>query len=120
MKHFICAFVTINGLEWSIQTEDMNSTNIGLADYRSLSITLDETVSKETLIRTLKHELTHAIIYSYGLDQIGKFSQEIVCDFMANYSDLLEDLTHQVLKNEYTTLQDYEDVEVEFEENVDE
>lgn len=120
MKHYIYAFVTINGLEWNVITEDINSTNIGLADYRNLTITLDETVSKEVLTRTLKHELTHAIIYSYGLDQIGKFNQEVVCDFMANYSDMLNNLVQQILNNEYTELHERDTPEVEFEMEVKE
>lgn len=119
MKHYICTFVTINGLEWNVITEDIDSTNIGLADYRNLTITLDETVAKDVLIRTLKHELTHAIIYSYGLDQIGKFNQEVVCDFMANYSGMLNDLAQQILNNGYTELQERDDQAVEFEEDID-
>lgn len=115
MANFIDTTVRINEINWTVHTEEMNCTSIGLTDYRSLDITIESDLVYEAMWRTLKHELTHAIIYSYGLDQIGKFSQEIVCDFMANYSDLLNKLAQNVLRAENTKLNISDQVEIDFE-----
>ena len=111
--NYIDTIVCINDINWTVHTEDTGNTNIGLTDYRSLDISVEANLPYEAMYRTLKHELTHAIIYSYGLDQIGKFSQEVVCDFMANYSDMLNRLVHDVLRAETTKL-NIPEVELEF------
>ncbi len=89
----------INGLSWMVEVQPLEGDNIGLTDYRHQTITIEEDLSSGAFKRTLKHELTHAIIYSYGLDQIQEFSQEILCDFMANYSSLLTILFNDVHTN---------------------
>lgn len=106
--------VCINDINWTVHTEDTGNTNIGLTDYRSLDIAVEASLPYEVMYRTLKHELTHAIIYSYGLDQIGKFNQEVVCDFMANYSDMLNRLTQDVLRTEATKI-NVPEFEIDFE-----
>ena len=113
--NYIDTTVRINEINWTVHTEDTGNTSIGLTDYRSLDITVEASLPYEAMYRTLKHELTHAIIYSYGLDQIGKFNQEVVCDFMANYSDMLNSLTQNVLRAENTKLNISSQVEIDFE-----
>lgn len=116
MRQIVNCKVTINDITWTIQSESIDSDAIGLTNYRQQLITMEEDVGMDVFIATLKHELTHAIIYSYGLDQFPKFNQEMLCDFMATHAGELMDLTATILSDDNTQLTDEEEIDVEFEE----
>ena len=90
----------INNFEYKIYFVNYNDEHldIGDNDYRSgmtyfkeKEIYIANNLKRDSYDYTLKHELTHAIIDSYGLLQI-EWNDEIVADFMAIYSKILYEL----------------------------
>lgn len=63
----------------------------GVTDFREKKIYIANNLNNDSYKYTLKHELTHAIIDSYGLLQV-EWNDEIVADFMAIYSSKLKEL----------------------------
>jgi hypothetical protein len=56
----------------------------GVTDFRNKKIYIADNLNKYSYCYTLLHELTHAIIDSYGLLQVD-WNDEIVADFIGNY-----------------------------------
>ena len=92
--------IKINNFEYKLYLVNWNNErlNVGDNDYRSgmtyfkeKEIYIANNLKKDSYNYTLKHELTHAIIDSYGLLQI-EWNDEIVADFMAIYSEILNEL----------------------------
>ena len=72
---------------------------IGCCDYVHHRIFIHKELSLTQKIKTLKHELTHAIIEEYALsNDEGKLSEERVCDFMSIYGSEIESLTEHYFK----------------------
>ena len=71
----------------------------GITDFRKKKIYIANNLNNDSYKYTLKHELTHAIIDSYGLLQI-EWNDEIIADFMAIYSNELQELYKKVLESE--------------------
>ena len=74
-----------------------NDYRSGITDFRKKKIYIAKDLNNDSYKYTLMHELTHAIIDSYGLLQI-EWNDEIVADFMAIYSNILKDLLDKVDK----------------------
>jgi hypothetical protein len=60
----------------------------GKTDFINKVIYIAKDLNEHTFKYTLLHELTHATIDSFGFLQVG-WDNEIVSDFMANYSTLI-------------------------------
>lgn len=72
---------------------------IGCCDYVHHRIYIHKDLSLVQKVKTLKHELTHAIIEEYALsNDEGKLSEEKVCDFMSIYGSEIESLTEHYFK----------------------
>ena len=72
---------------------------IGCCDYVHHRIYIHKELSLVQKIKTLKHELTHAIIEEYALsNDEGQLSEEKVCDFMSIYGSEIESLTEHYFK----------------------
>lgn len=68
-----------------------NDYRSGITDFREKKIYIANNLKKDSYNYTLKHELTHAIIDSYGFLQV-EWNDEIVADFMAIYSKKINEL----------------------------
>lgn len=85
----------INNLEWTISYvlgfNDTDGTEtFGECHYKDLEIQLLQGMSYEIKRRTLIHEVTHAFIFSYGLDSC-EMDEEFICRFMeAHAQKILE------------------------------
>ena len=68
--------------------EDMR---IGLCDYVNQKIYIHSGLTKPLKVKTLAHELTHAYLFSHGLE--GFFdNEELLCNFVAIYAPLISGL----------------------------
>lgn len=61
-------------------------------------IVLDVTVSKDMLRRTIIHELVHAFIWTYGLENSKPFTEEQMCNFFETYYQDIIKLSERILK----------------------
>ena len=67
----------------------------GVTNFITKEIYINNTLLGDSLRYTLLHELTHAIIDSYGFLQV-EWNDEIVADFMANYTVVLLELVEKI------------------------
>lgn len=77
--------------------------HFGITDFNKKEIYIADNLSDNAKSYTLIHELTHALIDSYGFLQV-EWNDEIVADFMGNYflniCDILSKLSKEE-KNDY-------------------
>ena len=82
-----------------IDSDSNGTCQIGCCDYVHHRIFIHKELSLTQKIKTLKHELTHAIIEEYALSNDEcKISEEKVCDFMSIYGSEIESLTEHYFK----------------------
>lgn len=101
MKEFI-----IGSLKWGIDevsTADYrlivnNSPCYGTCHHNRNMIYLDETLTLERKKQTLKHELTHAFISSFLLEQRETYTEEMLCEFVAIYSEKINEIVENYFK----------------------
>ena len=91
-------FFTLNGLDYEIiesdncaqcyLTDDSNYMDsgqlFGSCDNALQKIYIHKRLPLHNKIRILAHEVTHAVIYAYGLDR-EEFTQEDMCEFVASH-----------------------------------
>ena len=76
--------------------EDMR---IGLCDYVKQKIYIHCDLTPELKRRTLAHELTHACLFSHGLE--GFFdNEELLCNFVARYVRIMSDVIYSYFESE--------------------
>ena len=87
-------FVSSNDPRMNAQEEDI----LGLTIFSSLTILVRRDIPQALFLRTLRHELTHATLFSYGLfgEELG---EEGVCNFVEAYGQKIletaEDLVNE-------------------------
>jgi CII-binding regulator of phage lambda lysogenization HflD len=66
-------------------SEEQARTTLGAYRYRDSKIALvTDYITDKTMLKTFTHEITHAIYIIFGYHQeVTKFDQEFLCDFMA-------------------------------------
>ena len=103
--------VKINSLNFKIiEVDEIDKTDdgryiIGYTNYVKQEILLLKNLSFEQKINTLRHELTHAFLWAYGLSAMcEELPLEIVCDFVGIYSkdivEIADKYKKEVLENE--------------------
>lgn len=100
--------VEINSLPWKIYDAKDGADELvsrgdscyGVTDYIKCTIHMLASQGPELYRQTLIHELTHAVIFSYGQHLIelpGKRLEEGICDFLAAHADQIVDLADAVM-----------------------
>lgn len=93
----------INNIKYDIiETTDGNYVNIttsgesilGLCDNASRKIYIHKNLDMHTKIKTLRHELMHAILFEYGISK-ETYTEEQVCDLFGTYTKFVEDLVFE-------------------------
>ena len=74
-----------------------NSYHSGITDFIKKEIYIQEDLPFQTMNYTLMHELTHAVIDSFGMLQV-EWNDEIVADFVAIYLPVFTDICRQIEK----------------------
>lgn len=96
----------INGIEWGLQFVPSNSEllmrsdgskTIGMTDSLTKIIYIDETLRGNLLKRVLCHELTHAAIFSYGVE-LDIMQEELLADLIATYGQEIITITNKIFK----------------------
>lgn len=88
----------VNPDDKKIQIED-EDFNLGITDFTKKEIYIANNLNKDTLRYTLIHELTHAVIDSYGFLQV-EWNDEIIADFMGNYLLTILELIDEIENKE--------------------
>ena len=100
--------IQINRLNWEIKEVETRSQELvvngnqcyGTCKYHTQEIFLDATLKGDKKYQVLKHELTHAFIFCYLLEQKKSYSEEDLCEFIALYSEGIIDLSKQYMLKE--------------------
>lgn len=97
----------INGINWKIEYVKPSSHKlqradgtytIGVTDNYTKTISINERLNDYMYVKCLTHEITHAVIFSYGV-YLDEFTEELIADFMANYGFEVTDLVGVALNN---------------------
>ena len=75
----------------------------GATFFDTQTILIDKTICKERKITTLIHELTHCYIGTFAHHTEKEFSEEDVCDYVANSHFIIADIIKK-----YSELLNYE------------
>ena len=104
----------INNNEWNVleksseimiekykkEVDDRATFAFGLTMFSQHEIWINKDMCIDQKIRTLKHELTHCFIYSYGLYNVPDFNEEMVCDLVASINDFINEVIEQYKEKE--------------------
>lgn len=93
----------INNTEWTIEEVDEATINNEMKSDGTLGVTIYKTQTimllkdQANIIKTLKHELTHAWLYEYGHNQNEDktFTYEDVCEVVASSNDFINEIVEQ-------------------------
>ena len=74
-----------------------NSYHSGITDFIKKEIYIQEDLPEQSLTYTINHELTHAVIDSFGMLQV-EWNDEIVADFVAIHLHTFKKIFEQINK----------------------
>jgi len=63
----------------------------GLTIFSEHKIWINKDMCDEQKIKTLKHELTHCYIWSFGLGSVPHYTEEMVCDIVSASNGFVND-----------------------------
>ena len=117
--------IYINTLLWQVREEANDVIKIdaeeygqddtefycGVCLYPIQTIEINEALCEDQKIRTLKHELVHAWLFSWGMRR-DSYTEEEICEFFANNSTNIELLTEAILEEEKPLTEEIENGEI--------
>ena len=91
----------INNLEWKVTyvltfDDDEEEETFGQTIFKDLEIQILQGLNYDVKKRTLIHEVTHAFIFSYGLDQTS-IDEEFLCRFMESHAQKILETVDGIL-----------------------
>ena len=96
----------INNVEWNIKFvpplhpmlyRSDGSVTVGMCDNETRTIYIDSTLNGKFLKKVLCHELTHAAMFSYGIE-LSIEQEELLADLIATYGEEIILITNKILK----------------------
>ena len=108
--------IRIHDLDWSVQfvygsdprlNPGPEEEYFGLTVFASLHILIRRDLPAGLQLRTLRHELTHAALFSFGLNG-GGLDEEGVCNFVECHGEEICDLAQQLQQGQSCALADGE------------
>lgn len=95
--------VTINNLPWIIETATQGSEKLkidgneclAVTIYPQMKIVINDRLERALMRQTLIHELTHAVIFSYG--HHVEYDEEAVCNFIGSHFEEIGKLANEIL-----------------------
>lgn len=96
----------INDVKWDLEfvpsdsellTRSDGSRTIGMTDSLTKTIYIDEKLRGRMLKKVLCHELTHAAIFSYGVE-LDIMQEELLADLIATYGQEIITITNKIFK----------------------
>lgn len=107
--------IAINNLTWKVYfvkngdshlEQNENEQNVcGITHFSDLKIYINKDINYDLIERTIRHELTHAYLFSYGMGQYETFTEENVCDIVETYGKSIC-LATDVLMSEFDEMGD--------------
>jgi len=94
----------INLYKEQIQPDEDIVFVFGLTNKSYHIIFINEDMCEEQKINTLKHELMHCYMWSYGLGNIADFDEEMICDLVASSNDFINEIVERYTENQKTLL----------------
>lgn len=97
---------TINNVKWNIKFvpslhpmlyRSDGSITVGTCDNETRTIYIDSTLSGQFLKKVLCHELTHAAMFSYGIE-LSIEQEELLADLIATYGEEIILITNKIFK----------------------
>ena len=70
----------------------------GVALFPEHEIWLNEEMCYDQQIKTLKHELTHCYIWSYGIYNVPDYNEEFICDLVSASNDFINEVVEKYKK----------------------
>ncbi len=78
--------------KYNSESEEPALYAFGVCIYSKHEIWINKDLCEEQKIKTLKHELTHCYIWSYGLYNVPHYTEEMVCDLVSSIHDFIEEI----------------------------
>lgn len=102
----------INNTEWNIEELEKEKLDemykeenegkvyytFGVTKYPKHTIYINKNMCTSQKIRTLKHELAHCYMWSYGLYNVTEITEEILCDIVACSNDFINEIVERYIK----------------------
>lgn len=85
--------------KYNSENEEKSTYVFGLTQYSKHEIWINKDMCMEQQINTLKHELTHCYIWSYGLYNIPNYTEEMVCDLVSSINNFINKIVEDFIKN---------------------
>ena len=73
------------------------SVTVGMCDNETRTIYIDSTLNGKFLKKVLCHELTHAAMFSYGIE-LSIEQEELLADLIATYGEEIILITNKIFK----------------------
>lgn len=98
--------IIINGMRWSLLAVDPSHTALqmpdgkqafGCCDNFTHIIYFSTALSKKNLKKVLKHEITHAFLYSHEI-LLSPKEEETVVEIITNYSNQINKIANRAYK----------------------
>lgn len=90
---------------WNITlTDDIESLTAGgkvcsgTIHYSTQDIYIDKALSLIDKYKTIRHELTHAIIYETQINTDVTYTEEDICEFVAKYGAFINSKTEEIIE----------------------
>ena len=74
---------------------DDGSVSIGSCDDETKTIYIDDTLPDELMRKVLCHEITHAAMFSYGIE-LSIEQEELLADLIATYGEEILIITNKI------------------------
>lgn len=98
---------TINEIRWYLKfvpsdslslARSDNSKALGVCDNNAQIIYINNNLSGQLLKKVICHELTHAAMFSYGIE-LNIEQEELFADFIATYGEEIINITNSLFKS---------------------
>lgn len=101
--------INLEGLVWQVEFADANSPELmvdnepcrGTTWWGHQRIYISKELSPECALRVIRHEVTHAYIWSTQISLPKTFDEEYICDFVAMWSPQILSVSTQIFNALY-------------------
>lgn len=98
--------ININGIEWFIIAVPANNSklykkngelSLAVCDANDKTIYLNRTLKGEMLKKVLRHEIAHAVIFSYNI-KLPMEEEELFADLIASHGNEIISISNKIIR----------------------
>ena len=101
--------INLEGLVWQVELADANSPELmvnnepcrGTTWFSHQRIYISNELSPECALRVIRHEVTHAYIWSTQISWPKTYDEEYICDFLAMWAPQILSASIQIFNALY-------------------